>query len=439
MAVFNCKLQLVAPENGGRIYPIHSGYIGQFLFGEGADLAKLEQEGSYYIDEGQEDFVVVGKIEFDSTRPVYPGESIPCRIQLEGAAYQAVRSEAMDNAPFLLLEEGHVVGSGRLVQLADPNAKKTSPKATSAPTSSTAVPSAFGARMKRFGQELAAFFTSMLFLKNFAAMVGVITGLFLLTFWWMRCYTHHGESVEVENYVGMDIRDAIKKAKSRSFRVEVSDSVFVADTFANMVWEQNPTPSSRVKKNRTIYLTITKEAGEEVTLPSLIGNYDYNQYRKNLLLLDMKTEIRERVLDNKYEPNTILYFFHGNEKITDEDLKRGVRVPKGSLLEFVVTERGGGQVGIPNLVCRPYRAAEFLLSSLELNVGTVHEDATVVDRTTAYVYRQIPSYIPDTPIRVGQQIDIYLTQNRPTDCPDEEQNFDLLEDTPTDDGGGEDF
>lgn len=273
-----------------------------------------------------------------------------------------------------------------------------------------------GQKLKHYAKETGYFLSSMFFVKNFVAMVATIIFFIFIMFWWMKCYTSHGESLQVHDYIGMDLGDAIKKAENRSFQIVVSDSIFIVDKEANIVLDQNPKPLSRVKKNRRIYLTVTKNTADLVSLPSLVGNYDYAQYTKKLKMMGVKFRIKERIFDNQYEENTIMHFFYDNKKVTDKDLKNGMKVPKGSTLEFVITEQGGGYVDIPNLVCKKYSEAEFLISGMQLNLGETNRDGTITNEANAYVWRQIPAYKPGETMRIGEMIEVWITQNRPTGC-----------------------
>ena len=90
---------------------------------------------------------------------------------------------------------------------------------------------------------------------------------------------------------------------------------------------------------------------------------------------------------------------------------------EGSTLEFVITERRTNKMNIPDLVCMGFEAADFLVSSYNLNVGQIFEDATVIDRDKAYVYKQDPVFEVNATINMGAQINIWLTQDLPADCP----------------------
>ena len=167
-----------------------------------------------------------------------------------------------------------------------------------------------------------------------------------------------------------------------------------------------------MKENRRIYLTITSHTAPKVLLPNLDGAYNYETYRRKLIRLGLKTSIIERQYDNKLEENTILYFFHDGQKITESDLRRGIKTPKGSELQFVVTERLTSQVEVPDLLCKRYEAAAFLLSASNLVVGDVFGE--VANRDSAFVYLQEPE--AGQMIRMGEQVSIWLSNQKPRSC-----------------------
>jgi UDP-N-acetylmuramate--alanine ligase len=260
------------------------------------------------------------------------------------------------------------------------------------------------------------FFTSSYFLRNLGVLLGFLFVFITLFTLGLRWYTRHGESLTVPNFEGMQIDEAQRKARNRSFSVMVLDSIFEPEKIPGTVFQQDPKPSSRVKQNRTIYFSIYSKTPPEIELPTLVGSYDLEQYAKKLRVLKLKAVVKERVFDSVQEENTIQYFFYGDRKITDNDLRKGVSVPQGSTLEFVVTQRHTGMVAVPNLVCQQYKAAHFLITSMNLSIGAVYGE--VLD--DAYVWKQEPEYVDGQMIRIGEQINIYLTNTKPQGCPEEE-------------------
>ncbi len=288
-------------------------------------------------------------------------------------------------------------------------------------------------RGKRWSKEGFAFLTSRIFLKNFGALLALMLVLLLLTSWWMRCYTHHGESLQVQDFIGLSLEDAVRKARKRSFEIVVNDSLFIVGKAPHEILEQTPPPLSRVKEGRKIYVSITKKTPDLMPLPDIIGgNDDYNQYRRSLGRLSINTKVKERRFSNKLEPNTILEVWYEDKDITDE-LRDGFKVPMGSTLEVVVTERSGGSVQIPQLVCKNFDAANFLIGNYNLNIGSIIPDGTVTNQATAYVWRQLPPHRQGARMRIGGQIDIYLTQYRPEDCSSIRESYDR----PLEDAGDE--
>lgn len=271
-------------------------------------------------------------------------------------------------------------------------------------------------KLKALAKEIWLFLSSTLFLFNFAKMVAVLLGVLLLTNWWLKCYTHHGESVQVNDFTGMYVADAKKQGRSKDFRFEVIDSVWMEGKPSGLILSQEPKPLARVKEGRKIYVTVTGNPGP-VRLPVWSqSSYDYDRYSNKLARLGIKSRVKRRVFDNRQAANTILYLIYDGKKVTEQQVKKGFDVMMGSTLEFVVTERLSNEMEVPQLLCMTFDAAQFLVSSSNLNVGQVFKDESVTDRNSAYVYRQEPAYASGLTIQMGAQINVWLTQALPDGC-----------------------
>ena len=93
------------------------------------------------------------------------------------------------------------------------------------------------------------------FRKNLIAALIGLTVLFLLIVFGLNTYTRHNESVSVPELRGMLINDAVKKLQAEGFEYDL-DSVYQMDARPGLVIEQDPDPETKVKENRTLYLTI---------------------------------------------------------------------------------------------------------------------------------------------------------------------------------------
>lgn len=224
--------------------------------------------------------------------------------------------------------------------------------------------------------------------------------------------------MQVHNYIGLPLEEAVKKAEQRTFDIIVNDSIFVLGKEPNEVISQSPAPRSRVKENRKIYLTISRANPDLLRLPDLTGgNDDFKQYERKLKQMKIRTKVAGRKFSNKLEPNTILQVIFRGDTITN-DLKAGYDVPMGSVVEFIVTERGAEYVQMPNLMCKTYDEATFILSNYNLNVGSIIEDEDITNRSISYVYQQTPAYRPGKTLKIGEFVDLYVSQARPTNCAD---------------------
>src|SRR5690606_24883294 len=100
------------------------------------------------------------------------------------------------------------------------------------------------------------------------ALIG-LTAFFLLIIFGLRTYTRHNESVVVPNLRGISVDEAIKKLQAEGFEYDL-DSVYQVDAKPGLVIEQDPDPETKVKKNRTLYLTIITRVAPEVAFPDLV-------------------------------------------------------------------------------------------------------------------------------------------------------------------------
>jgi beta-lactam-binding protein with PASTA domain len=285
-------------------------------------------------------------------------------------------------------------------------------------------------KIKNFLTETYWFLTSKIFFMNLLKLVGGALLLGFMLMFGLKCYTNHGESRQVPDLTGLTLKDAQKLARSKGLQLVVSDSLFKPDKKPNVVLDQTPKPLSRVKQNRNIYLSITKSSALMTEFPqyrtgeSLWGK-DYNDVRRSLRAKNIDVRVVARVF-NEAE-NTVLEFIYAGDTLT-ERVKRleKIEVPEYSTIDVVVAEAGTDKVDIPKLVCQSLGEAQFILSGLNVNLGSVIESPGITDRQNAYVWKQFPPYEPGRKIKMGEQVDIYIMQGRPQGCSDDEL-----------DGGGE--
>jgi D-alanine-D-alanine ligase len=213
-------------------------------------------------------------------------------------------------------------------------------------------------------------------------------------------------------FVDMPIGQARAVAADQGLKLDVTTGPFNPDRPGGIVTQQQPKVGSRVKNNRTVYLTVSSDQAPDVLLPELVGNYDYNRYANLLEVKNIRYRVRERKYDARQEEGSILYLYYDDRRITDEDLREGVKVPMGSTVEFVITERKGEDLTLPDYRCQLFGTAEFAITGSQLVIGRVIGD--VANRYDAYITRTVPT--AGTQVETGSKVDVYLSETLPIGC-----------------------
>lgn len=248
--------------------------------------------------------------------------------------------------------------------------------------------------------------------------------LLVLTFWGLKCYTNHNQSRQVPDFTGLRADEAMKQAKKKGLQIVIIDSTFQPSRKPYIVLDQDPKALSRVKEDRNIYLTINKKDAPMTTFPTYkpgesYWGKPYDDVRRALKSKDINTRVAARVYD-AYAPNTVVGFIFMGDTLT-EDIKKlkEVKLPMFGTVDLIVTESGGGKIEIPELICLTFSEAQFMLSTMNVNLGSVIPDGQITNRNTAYVWRQNPPYEEGKSMRMGEQIDVYISQYRPDGCTQE--------------------
>jgi eukaryotic-like serine/threonine-protein kinase len=263
-------------------------------------------------------------------------------------------------------------------------------------------------KLKVFGKEAGYFLSSRVFLIDFGKMLLIIGGLLFLMFWMMKCYSGHGESVKVGNYVGKNVKEVTRSAEGEGFDIVVTDSLYREGFTADLVLEQNPMPNAKVKEGRTIYLKITKAAGDLVALPDIAGRDEIGFYTGNIAMLGVKVGKVDTVLDADLADGTIKEVSVHGKNVTN-DLQFGtVKVPQGSSVDFTISKRQSDEATVPNFDGMTADQYDFLLGTVGLKVGTIHADPSVTNQNSAKVYKTEPEV--GATLKKGSTVDIYIKE-----------------------------
>ncbi|MGV3764230.1 PASTA domain-containing protein [Parapedobacter sp.] len=241
------------------------------------------------------------------------------------------------------------------------------------------------------------------FRKNLIGAIIGLTVFLLLIIFGLNTYTRHDESIAVPDLRGIPIDEAVKKLQADGFEYDL-DSVYQVDAKPGLVIEQDPDPATKVKKNRTLYLTIITRVAPEVAFPDLIEK-TFVEARAVLNSYGIKLG------DTTYIPDiakdVVLDVKFGNER-----LNAGRPIPKGSTVDLVLGDgRGDSEVQVPDLTGLTLEQAKFALQGNSLTLGAVNYMGLVTDTAGATVISQTPTPT-DPKVSIGTPINIALTNQQ---------------------------
>ena len=173
-----------------------------------------------------------------------------------------------------------------------------------------------------------------------------------------------------------------------------------------IVLKQLPDPSSTVKINRTVFLTVNRVTLPLVTMPSLEGKtltYARIILERNHLTLGDTTSkpdfMRGSVLEQTYN---------------GQKIESGSKIPWGSKIDLVIA---GGlteeKLLVPSLLGLTVAQARALLDSAGITLGAIIPDAGISDTSGAFIYKQKPPKLTEDQrpvyIQPGQLMDIWIS------------------------------
>lgn len=248
---------------------------------------------------------------------------------------------------------------------------------------------------------LRAFATSKAFFTSLLLAVALIAGAFIVLGNWLGSYTHHGESITVPDLRGMTKQRLEKFIEDKHLRFQVVDSLFEVGKAPGTVIEQDPAPDSKVKENRTIYLTINSSKPPKVKMPNLV---DVSFRQAEAILQTYGLVVGNTIYRPDLAKNAVL-----GQQYKGHNISPGTEIYKGSVIDLVLGDgQGISTVNVPQLVGLTRSEALFVLRGSALNMGTITFDTGVKNEENAKVYKQSPEAASGATIKQGEGIDLWL-------------------------------
>jgi beta-lactam-binding protein with PASTA domain len=214
----------------------------------------------------------------------------------------------------------------------------------------------------------------------------------------LNAYTRHGQVFMVPDFIG-EHYTLVMDAYEEQFNFLVIDSVYQKDADKGSIIMQNPSPGSKVKQGRNVYLTIIAQMPEQVSMPNL-RNLSLRQAIVTLNLNGLY--VRELFFVNHFARNAVV-----EQEINGEVIEPETLVFKGTYVDLLVGDGGSSvMVSLPSIIGRNPTEAVSLLHNASLNKGEeIFMDG--YDTVNARVYRTEPSAIRIREVPIGSKIDLW--------------------------------
>lgn len=255
-----------------------------------------------------------------------------------------------------------------------------------------------------------------LLLHSIVAFSIVLLLAILYFYVYLPSSTNHDETITVPNVEGMSIEKVAQFLEEHDLRYEINDSSYSAEYPPLTILKQVPVAGAKVKENRKIYLSINRINPPTVPMPDLI---DGSLVNADAVLRG--SELKRGKIELVRGP--FLNVVKGM-KIRGHEIAPGARVPKGTVVDLVVSDGGNTRPQVPNVLGMKLDDAQFMILGVDLSVGKVN---LLGDTTGGVVLKQNP--MPGENLSIGDIVDLWIGKpgTEPEDGSDtesEEENID---------------
>jgi beta-lactam-binding protein with PASTA domain len=142
-------------------------------------------------------------------------------------------------------------------------------------------------------------------------------------------YTRHGQNVVVPTLEGLQINEASTILHAKGLHAEIVDSIYRRDAVPGAIIDQTPKAGNKVKKGRSIYITIYSRTPQQVSVPGLV---DYSTRQAVALLNSLGfTQLTMEKIPAEYSGLVVAVKYRGKTLSPEE------KIPAGSPLTLVIT------------------------------------------------------------------------------------------------------
>ena len=243
------------------------------------------------------------------------------------------------------------------------------------------------------------------FYLNLLIIVLLSIVLLWLTFKLLNSYTRHDKVYTMPDFVGQDFKQ-VKHEHSRDFNFILIDSVYPKGQQPGSIYQQDPLPSSKIKRGRNVYAIIVAVTPEKTTMPNVKG-ISLREAIGRLESSGLDVDHLEYVTYD-YKNNVIDQYYLG------APIAQGTELVKGSKIMLRVgIGSDKSNVKVPNLIGKSADETKKLLNLAGLNIGVeTHEDN---DSIQYLCVRRMSPGPSSGAVKPGTYVDVWYHSSRTMD------------------------
>ncbi len=225
------------------------------------------------------------------------------------------------------------------------------------------------------------FLTQKKFYVHLGLSVLATIVILILVFSMLKSYTRHGEAYIIPDLTGRTISDINLDESLAIFNMLVTDSVFDNSLLPGSIIKQNPSPGSKSKEGRNIYLTTVSFTPKMSHMPE-IKDLTIRQAVTTLKTNGLK--IRKLLFITHFAENSVLgHYYNG------DTLLAGTEILEGSEIDLVVGLGSNQKAKPPFVIGLTRDQSHEALQMASFNYGMEHF-LDPYDPLHSRVYRQYP-------------------------------------------------
>ena len=246
--------------------------------------------------------------------------------------------------------------------------------------------------------------------------IGVIVGLWFLTFKFLNEFTNHGVEVEVPDLSDLTIQQAMSKLDDLNLKYEVDSVKFTEDYPPYSILEFFPNTGSKVKPGRRIFIKSNPSTWRPIELPDLID--------KSMRLAKTQLTMRGFVIgDTIYieDPakDAVLGVLYNGDTI-----QSGKLLPRGSKVDLILGRGFKMDMPVPNVEGLSLSEAKKILADRFFDMGQIYFFGSERDTARVKVVYQDPP--PRDLYDEGLPISLWLSSYEKSNLRKQIDSLDLL-------------